>query len=845
MGHVHRDGLKPANPDPHSIPSARGALAGLALAMLLSSLGTSIANVALPTLAAAFDTSFQAVQWVVLAYLLAITSTIVSVGALGDRVGRRRLLRAGLVLFVGASLVCGLAPTLWLLILARALQGLGAALMMALTIAFVSEIVPKAKTGSAMGLLGTTSAIGTSLGPSLGGVLIDQLGWPAIFLVNVPIGLVAILLVHRYLPLDRPTPEASRGAFDKLGTLVLALTLVAYALAMTLGHGPRNAALLVAALIGVVGFLLVERRAATPLVRLSMFRDPATSASLAATSLVSTVLMATLVVGPFYLSLALGLDVGVVGTLMSIGPIVAALTGLPAGRVVDRFGTHAMTLVGLVGIAAGCVALWVLPESLGIPGYVAPIVVVTASYALFQTANNTAIMRDVDPSSRGVMSGTLNLARNLGLVTGASLMGVVFAFGSGSAELGSAPPEAIAAGMRFTFAVAAGLILVAIAAIVGAARRVRRSGSTRLLAATLALLLIPSVAAAEEPASPALTKAGPTLDRGFVLRSPDRASSVRIVGLLQPQLTHSRVDGSDHDALFINRARVGLLGSLFSRDLQYMFVAEFAGEAPKLLFLQLDYALVPDWLTLRVGQFKRPFSRPFMTLASQLSMIDRPSTVGAKVFGDNADLGVMLHSGSAHGSGTPGRFEYALGVFAGTGPGTTTDPIHPLVATRVGYSSQGMDPYSESDLEGGGPRIGVGVAAMVDLDLDADHESFASGLVDVKFEAQGFSLSSALYLGSRQAGPRWADQRLRTLGHYTQVGYVIAKRVEPVLRYSLLSATNGRDDQHDIAGGLNVFVHGHAFKWQNFVSARVHVIDSIHGAPTRSLVFQSQLSLAF
>ena len=171
--------------------------------MLLSSLGTSIANVALPTLAQAFAASVQEIQWIVLAYLLASTTLIVSVGRLGDLTGRRRLLLAGMVLFAVASVLCGAAPTLWLLIAARAGQGLGAAIMMALAMAFVGETVPKAQTGSAMGLLGTMSAIGTALGPTLGGLLIAGLGWPAIFFVTGALGMLTLLLAQRFLPGDR------------------------------------------------------------------------------------------------------------------------------------------------------------------------------------------------------------------------------------------------------------------------------------------------------------------------------------------------------------------------------------------------------------------------------------------------------------------------------------------------------------------------------------------------------------------------------------------------------------------------------------------------------------------
>jgi len=450
--------------------SVRWALASLSLSILLSSLGTSIANVALPVLAQAFNASFQEVQWIVLAYLLAITTLIVSVGRLGDITGRRRLLLAGIFLFTAASVLCGFAPTLRLLITARAAQGLGAAVMMALTMAFVGETVPKEKTGSAMGLLGTMSAIGTALGPSLGGVLIAGLSWRAIFLVNVPLGLLTFLLAHRYLPLDPIGPKADRSGFDNLGTLLLALTLAAYALAMTIGRGhfgSLNMVLLLAAAFGAVLFVLAEARAASPLLQLAIFRDPALSASLAMSALVSTVMMATLVVGPFYLSRALGLDAAMVGLVLSVGPLVAALTGVPAGRIADRLGAQRMTIVGLLGIAAGSFVLSMLPTTLGVPGYIAPIVVLTVGYALFQTANNTAVMTDIRPDQRGVISGMLNLSRNLGLITGASVMGAVFALAAATTDITTAPPEAVATGMRITFAVAALLIVVALAIAVG------------------------------------------------------------------------------------------------------------------------------------------------------------------------------------------------------------------------------------------------------------------------------------------------------------------------------------------------------------------------------------------
>ncbi|WP_248800402.1 MFS transporter [Pseudomonas sp. MWU13-2105] len=459
--------------EPHT-PSVRWALAGLSLSMLLSSLGTSIANVGLPTLAQVFNASFQSVQWVVLAYLLTITTLIVSVGRLGDLTGRRRLLLVGIALFTLASALCGCAPTLGLLIGARALQGIGAAIMMALTLAFVGETVTKARTGRAMGLLGSMSAIGTALGPSLGGFLIAGPGWHALFLVCVPLGLLTLVLSHRHLPEDLQRPQRERSGFDPLGTLLLALTLAAYALAMTLGRGHfglLNISLLTAATFGLGLFVLTESKVSSPLIRLAMFRDLQLSGSLCMSALVSTVMMATLVVGPFYLAQGLGLDAASVGLALSAGPCVSALSGVPVGRLADRFGAQHMSVVGLLAMSLGCLVLSLLPQTLGLGGYISPLVLVTFGYALFQASNNSAVMSEVSTQQRGVVSGLLNLARNLGLITGASVLGAVFVFASKAADITSAAPEAVASGLRTTFATALALVVVALAIALAVKKR--------------------------------------------------------------------------------------------------------------------------------------------------------------------------------------------------------------------------------------------------------------------------------------------------------------------------------------------------------------------------------------
>ncbi|TIV14424.1 MAG: MFS transporter, partial [Mesorhizobium sp.] len=216
-------------------------------------------------------------------------------------------------------------------------------------------------------------------------------------------------------------------------------------------------------------------KVASPLVKLALLRDRVLAPSLAMNALVSTVMMATLVVGPFFLSRALGLSEAATGAVLSIGPVVSAVCGVIAGRIVDRLGAAAMVVAGLALMVAGCAALTALPGLFGVAGYAAAIAVLTPGYQLFQAANNTAVMADVDRSERGVVSGMLSLSRNLGLVTGTAVMGAVFAFAVGTSDIAAAAPAAVARGMAMTFAVAAGLVVVAVAIAVASGRRERCS----------------------------------------------------------------------------------------------------------------------------------------------------------------------------------------------------------------------------------------------------------------------------------------------------------------------------------------------------------------------------------
>lgn len=463
--------MKPDTPAPASIPlprPARLALASLSLAMLLSSLGTSIANVSLPALAHAFGASIQQVQSVVLAYLLSTTVLVVGAGRLGDSAGRKRILLAGIAVFTLASALCAAAPSLPFLAAARAVQGAGAAAMMALTLAFVGDTVPSARSASAIGWLGSVSALGTALGPALGGLLIARAGWPAIFLAQLPLGLIAWVLAWRCLPAV-PAPAATRAAgFDHRGTALLALALGAFSLAMTIGKGAfgwRNAALLAAAVIAAAAFVRAQKRAVSPLLPLAMLRRPRLAAGFVMSMLVTMVMMATLVAGPFYLAGSVGLDAARVGLAMACGPAVAALGGAAAGRITERFGAQRSIVAGLALMLAACLMLALpLPPAAGLAGYLGPLCGLTAGYALFQASNNSAMMATAAPGERGVAAGLVSLARNLGLICGAAALGALFAAASGQARATMPEGAALAQGLNATFMAGALAVGAAMAA---------------------------------------------------------------------------------------------------------------------------------------------------------------------------------------------------------------------------------------------------------------------------------------------------------------------------------------------------------------------------------------------
>ncbi|MEY8828250.1 MFS transporter [Sedimentitalea sp. XS_ASV28] len=440
-------------------------LLALAAASLTASLGISVASVLLPTLTRHFGVSVSEAQWVVLAYLMAVTVTIVSAGRLGDLFGHRRVMILGLIVFVAGSILSATAPSLALLILWRAIQGIGGAILIALPLSITRDMVPPGRLGRVMGLLGTTSAVGTALGPSLGGLVLAWSDWRLAFWLLAGFSGLTLVLALLTIRRDDERPRASVRSLDLAGTFLLIIALATYSLATSGGVAGIPGSVVVLALATVIAtalFVVVETRVIMPLVPMTVLLDRVAGSGFAMNILVGTVMMATLVIGPFFLTFSLGLDEAVVGLVLAVGPVVSAVSGVPAGRLTDRFGPRRVMRTGLLQTMIGLLCLAYLPRYFGVGGYIAALILLTPAFQLFLAANNTAVMSGAGRDERGRLAGLLGLSRNLGLMTGAAAMSTLFVIFMGTGEAAEAPIADISRAFSATFSAAAGLIAIAL-----------------------------------------------------------------------------------------------------------------------------------------------------------------------------------------------------------------------------------------------------------------------------------------------------------------------------------------------------------------------------------------------
>jgi len=446
-------------------------MAAVSMGTLLATIDGSIVNVALPTLVRELDTDFAAVQWVVLAYLLTLATLLPSIGRLADMIGKKQIYMLGFVVFTLGSFLCGLASTIHLLIAFRVVQAVGATMILALGSAIVTESFPASERGRALGFTGTMVSIGIVIGPTLGGLLIDLFSWHWIFFVNIPVGILGVLMIMRFVPDIKPK---GRQRFDFQGAVTLFFCLLALLSALTLGQSAGFSDMRVLGLFALGVFLLglfivVEKRAEQPMIDLTLFRNLEFSTSLVTGYLTFVAVAGTLILMPFYLENVLGYNTRQVGLLMAVLPVAMGVVAPIAGATSDRFGTRKITVVGLVILLIGYGAMSRLTVQTSALTFALLYLPVGLGMGIFQSPNNSAIMGAASQEKLGVVSGMLALNRTLGQTTGIAIIGTIwaaltiyFAKPTIITDAAEAAAPAQVAALQVTFIIIAAVILIAL-----------------------------------------------------------------------------------------------------------------------------------------------------------------------------------------------------------------------------------------------------------------------------------------------------------------------------------------------------------------------------------------------
>lgn len=403
------------------------ALGAVMLGTFMSPLDASIANVALPTIGRAFHTPVDNTEWVLMAYMLVTSSTLVLFGRLGDLWGQKRVYTIGFAIFGLSSLACAFAPSFWLLVAARAVQGLGSAMLMSSSPAIITDAFPGHQRGRAIGLNGAAVAVGLSTGPVLGGFIITYWNWRWIFLINVPISLLALLVSAFILRRE----ERKREEFDFAGATVAFTTLFAISLALSRAHvwgwaSAPTIACLAYALVGIVAFLRLERRAAAPMLDLQLFENRTFAFSVLAATLYFCAMYCVVFTVPLSAQVALGksgLEAGLL--LLPISALNVVLAPL-AGAMSDRIPARYVSTAGAVCFLAGSLLLALQPAHPALWALYVSLFVAGAGTAVFSQPNNSTIMGHAPPNRRGTAAGILATARTTGQLLGVSVAGAIY-----------------------------------------------------------------------------------------------------------------------------------------------------------------------------------------------------------------------------------------------------------------------------------------------------------------------------------------------------------------------------------------------------------------------------------
>lgn len=458
-------------------------LLNIVMMTFMATLDGSIVNVALPIMAEKLAVSTEAISWVVTAYLMVIATTILLFGKLGDIFGKVEVFKLGISLFAIGSLMCGIANSFPFLVLSRVFQAVGAAGAMANNQGIITQVFPRNERGRALGIAGMAVALGSLTGPALGGFIVSVLNWQYIFLINVPIGILALLIGAKVLPKIECN---SNEKFDLKGAFLIIIVILILFSTMIFGEDigythPLSIAGIIITVVSLAIFIRVEKKVPMPLLQLEIFKNTLFSLSLLCAFFSFVAISCSNIIQPFYLQNVMGLKPGAAGMILMIYPLILAVVAPVSGYISDIIGSEFLTFLGLSLTSTGLFFMSTLDQHSKIWLLIVFVAIMSVGNGLFQSPNNSLIMSSVPMNRLGIAGSVNALVRNLGMVFGISFATTLL-YNRMSYKLGynvnsfiAGQEEAFIYGMRVVYISAA--IICAIGALLTAYRLYKkRSG---------------------------------------------------------------------------------------------------------------------------------------------------------------------------------------------------------------------------------------------------------------------------------------------------------------------------------------------------------------------------------
>jgi EmrB/QacA subfamily drug resistance transporter len=401
----------------------------IGIGTFMSALDSSVINLAMPIIQKDFNVSLSSLEWIMTAYLLVVSSLLLTYGRMSDLYGQKRIYLTGFFIFIAGSALCGLSGSIGMLIAMRVIQALGAGMLFSTGPAIITNAVPPEHRGKALSAVAVSVALGLTSGPLIGGLLATHIGWPSIFYINVPIGAAGIFMVMKFVPDFKPKSE--KIPFDILGSILVFAALLLILLPLNISGNEKMPGALFGALLGigillVAVFIVYELKHRYPMLDVRLFKNRVFAASSVAALFIYLAQFVLVFLSPFYLQTLRQFTPDIAGLLYLPMPLATMLIAPISGTLSDRIDSRFLSAAGALIMACGLLMLGLMNAATPIAYILVSMAVTGFGFGLFQTPNNSAIMGNVPAQNRGTASGTLALMRNIGMALGVAVSGALF-----------------------------------------------------------------------------------------------------------------------------------------------------------------------------------------------------------------------------------------------------------------------------------------------------------------------------------------------------------------------------------------------------------------------------------